>query len=378
MKRLTTAGAVIAAAAGLGMAMGAQPTAFAAGAGTPAAQVEPAAAAQSTPLRVEPVGDSITWGYQSSTGNGYRGPLDDELTNEGYPVDFVGSGRGGSMSDPDNEGHSGWRIDQIAGIADSSLARYKPNVVTLMIGTNDLGQDYQVSTAPARLNALVDQIERDDPTAAVLVANLIVSTNTEVAPAEPAFNAAVANIVKQEQSAGKHVSLVNMSALTTADLYDGLHPNDGGYQKMADAWNKGIQAAAGAGWIPAPAPVTAAVRSGVAGACLDVNAGSNANGTAIQIWGCNNTQAQQWTTDSAGGLKALGKCLDATGLGTANGTKAELWDCNGGANQVWRPYRGGYRNPASGRCLDDPAGSTANGTQLELWDCNGGTNQQWY
>ena len=47
----------------------------------------------------------------------------------GLPVEPVGgrgthlglrrSGRNGSMSDPDNEGHSGWRIDQIAGITDS-------------------------------------------------------------------------------------------------------------------------------------------------------------------------------------------------------------------------------------------------------------------
>jgi lysophospholipase L1-like esterase len=369
----------MASVAGLALAIGMQPSAHAADARPSLNRTASVAAtAAQTPLRVEPMGDSITWGYQSTTGNGYRGPLDDELTGEGYPVDFVGSGRGGTMSDPDNEGHSGWRIDQIAGIADSSLARYKPNVVTLMIGTNDLGQNYQVSTAPDRLSALVDQIVSDDPTATVLVANLIVSTNTVVAPAEPAFNAAVAGMIQSKQGAGEHVSLVDMSALTTADLFDALHPNDGGYQKMADAWNKGIQAAAAAGWIQPPAPVTAAVQSGVAGKCLDANTGSAADGTAVQIWGCNNTSAQQWTTNSAGSLTVLGKCLDATALGTANGTKVELWDCNGGANQQWQPYRGGYRNPVSGRCLDDPAGSTTDGTQLELWDCNGTANQQWY
>jgi lysophospholipase L1-like esterase len=212
------------------------------------------AAAQTSVLRVEPLGDSITYGYQSSTGNGYRGPLWDELTAEGHPLDFVGSVRAGTMSDPDNEGHSGWRIDQIAGIADSSLATYKPNVVTLMIGTNDLGQNYQVSTAPARLNALVDQILRDAPSATVLVANLIVSTNTVVAPLRPAYNAAVAAMVSGKQAAGERVALVDMSALSTADLFDALHPNDGGYQKMADAWNTGIQAADAAGrWPSSPA-----------------------------------------------------------------------------------------------------------------------------
>jgi lysophospholipase L1-like esterase len=347
--------------------------AHAAGRGDAAA---PAAVRQAA-LRVMPLGDSITWGVGSSTGNGYRGPLFTTVTGEGYVPDFVGSGRGGTMTDPDNEGHSGWRIDQIAGIADADLARYKPNVVTLMIGTNDLNQNYQVPTAPDRLHALVDRIVADDPGATVLLADLILSTSAPVVQAEPAYNSAVGQIVQAEQAAGRHVSFVDMGALTTADLSDSLHPNDSGYQKMAAAWNKGIQAADAAGWIQQPQAVSGPVASGIAGKCLDVNGGSSANGTAVQIWGCNSTTAQVWTAPSDGTLRAVGKCLDVTAAGTANGTPVEIWDCNGGGNQQWQPYNGGFRNPVSGRCLDDPGLSTTDGTRLALWDCNGGANQQW-
>jgi len=126
-----------------------------------------------------------------------------------------------------------------------------------------------------------------------------------------------------------------------------------------------------------PSSGSGPVRSGIAGKCLDVNAGSNVNGTAVQLWDCNNTTAQVWQSNSNGTLSALGKCLDATGLGTADGTKVELWDCNGGANQQWQPYNGGYLNPVSGRCLDDPSASTTNGTQLQLYDCNGTAAQTW-
>src|SRR3954453_12829185 len=91
--------------------------------GLTAAGVTPASAASNTPLRVMPLGDSITWGVGSSTGNGYRAPLWDELAAGGHPRDLVGTGRAGSMSDPDNEGHSGYRIDQIAALADASLTR---------------------------------------------------------------------------------------------------------------------------------------------------------------------------------------------------------------------------------------------------------------
>ncbi|WP_322899826.1 ricin-type beta-trefoil lectin domain protein, partial [Actinacidiphila rubida] len=313
----------------------------------------------------------------SSTGNGYRGPLFGTLGGEGYVPDFVGSGRGGTMTDPDNEGHSGWRIDQIAGIADAELAAYEPNVVTLMIGTNDLNQNYQVPTAPDRLHALVDRITADDPGATVLLADLIVSTAPAVVQAEPAYNTAVAQIVQSEQAAGKHVSYVDMGALTSSDLADSLHPNDTGYQKMADAWNKGVQAADAAGWIQQPPAVTGPVPSGIAGKCLDVNGGSSTNGTAVQIWTCNSTPAQSWTEATDGTLRAVGKCLDATANGTTNGTPVEVWDCNGGGNQQWQPYNGGFRNPVSGRCLDDPNRSTTDGTHLVLWDCNGGANQQW-
>ncbi|WP_327287596.1 ricin-type beta-trefoil lectin domain protein [Streptomyces sp. NBC_01198] len=336
-----------------------------------------APAASTTALSVMPLGDSITWGVGSSTGNGYRGPLHNELVADGHPTDFVGTLRNGTMSDPDNEGHSGYRIDQIAALADASLARYRPNVVTLEIGTNDLNGNYQVSTATARLKSLVDQITADVPDATVLLASLIVSTSSGEEQHRAAYNQAIPGIVQSEQAAGKHVGYVDMSALTSADLSDSLHPNDGGYQKMADAFHRGVQAADSAGWLHNPASAGAPVVSGITGKCLDVNGGSSADGTPVQIWSCDNAPAQAWSAYPDGTLRAVGKCLDATGRGTANGTKVEIWTCNGGANQVWQTYNGGYRNPVSGRCLDDPASSTTNGTQLQLWDCNGNANQKW-
>jgi lysophospholipase L1-like esterase len=83
----------------------------------------------------------------------------------------------------------------------------------------------------------------------VLVANLLVSTNANIALAEPAYNVAIPPMVASKRSEGKRVMFVDMSAVTTADLADGEHPNDVGYQKMADAWSNGIQAAIADGWI---------------------------------------------------------------------------------------------------------------------------------
>ncbi|MFD5127986.1 ricin-type beta-trefoil lectin domain protein [Streptomyces olindensis] len=342
--------------------------------GLTAAGVTPASAASDTPLRVMPLGDSITWGVGSSTGNGYRAPLWDRLAADGHPLDFVGTGRAGSMSDPDNEGHSGYRIDQIAALADASLTRYRPNVVTLHIGTNDLQGASEVNTAIARLKSLVNQITADVPDATVLVASLVVSTSSSEERFRGEYNQAPRRIVSEAQAAGKHVAHVDMSSLTTADP---LHPNDSGYQKMADAFHRGIRAADSAGWLKNPAPAPARVQSGIAGKCMDVKGAATADGTAVQTWSCGGGANQLWSAYTDGTLRSMGKCLDAAGWGTANGTKVQLWSCHGGANQVWQPYNGGYRNPASGRCLDVPGSSTADATQLHLWDCNGGSNQKW-
>lgn len=378
-------GLALVAAVGVAWAGGAS-AALAAGSGGAA----PRFAEQSVSLRLEPLGDSITYGIDSTTGNGYRQPLWNELSGEGYPLNFVGSVQAGSMADGGNEGHPGYRIDQISALTDASLATYKPNVITLMIGTNDLIQDYEESTAPARLSSLIDQIVADDPTATVLVSNLIAGTNASLAAGEPAYNATIPGIVQSKQAAGKHVLFVDMSAFTTADLSsDGIHPDDTGYQVMANAWNTGVQTATADGWISQPVALgggpTAAGPTGesvsgigaLAGYCMDVSGSNTTDGTAVQLWTCNHTTAQVWTAYSDGSLRALGKCLEASNNGTADGTKAVLWDCNSGADQVWQSYNGGYLNLASGRCLDDPNSSTTTGTQLQLWDCNSSPAQLW-
>jgi Ricin-type beta-trefoil lectin domain len=64
--------------------------------------------------------------------------------------------------------------------------------------------------------------------------------------------------------------------------------------------------------------------------CVDDNAGSSANGTKIQLWGCNGNFNQDWTVASGGTLQVNGKCMDITGANYSNGTLIDLWTCNGG------------------------------------------------
>jgi beta-glucosidase len=139
---------------------------------------------------------------------------------------------------------------------------------------------------------------------------------------------------------------------------------------------QGIVSRAGSGITVTNSPGTASAGiTGLAGKCIDVAAASNANGTAVQLYDCNGTNAQSWTAGTDGSLQALGKCMDVTGAGTADGIKIQLYDCNGSAAQKWTATGGTLVNTGSGKCLTAPG--SANSTQLTISTCNGSAGQKW-
>ncbi|MFD4671623.1 ricin-type beta-trefoil lectin domain protein [Lentzea sp. NPDC058450] len=115
---------------------------------------------------------------------------------------------------------------------------------------------------------------------------------------------------------------------------------------------------------------------GIGGKCVDVSNSGTADGTVIQLWGCNGTGAQQWSR-VGDTLRAFGKCMDVNASGVADGTVVQLWTCNGTGAQVWSRVGSTLRNPQSGKCLDAAGNSSADGTRLQIWTCTGGTNQNW-
>lgn len=125
-----------------------------------------------------------------------------------------------------------------------------------------------------------------------------------------------------------------------------------------------------------PPPSSAGTITGYGGKCVDVAGASSANGTTVDLYTCNGTNAQQWTSTS-GTLRALGKCLDVASAGTANGTRVQLYDCNGTGAQQWSRSGTQLVNPASGKCLDATGPSSADGTPLQIWTCTGAANQSW-
>jgi lysophospholipase L1-like esterase len=357
-------------AAGLGLALAA---------GLTIAGATPALAESNGGVRIMPLGDSITDGY--NVPGGYRIGLWQREANAGRAVDFVGSGFNGpaELGDHDHEGHSGWRIDQLDANIVGWLQATNPRTVLLHIGTNDIGQNYDVANAPARLSTLIDHIRTLEPNVELFVAQIIPVSDANNEAKTQTFNAALPGIVAQK---GPMTHLVDMhSAITTADLADGVHPNAAGYDKMAARWFSALQSVpASLTSIAVPPTGSPAVLSNPQSTrCLDISGGVNTDGAQAIIWDCHGQTNQRWTRTAAGELRVFGDhCLDVSGGGTANGTKVQNWTCNGTTAQKFTFNTNGTIVAAgSGRCIDVNANGTAGGTIVQLWDCNGGGNQVW-
>jgi lysophospholipase L1-like esterase len=195
-------------------------------------------------IRIMPLGDSITFGERSSSGGGYRLPLWDEFAAAHLHVTFVGSINSGPNSLPDtaNEGHPGWRIDQISTHVVAWLGKYQPQIILLQIGTNDIIQNYHVATAPQRLQSLLVLITATLPDASVIVAQVTPLGNPRLNAEIIAYNHTIPAIVSRLRIQGRHVRYVDMyDALPRSDLRDRIHPDDQGYALMAAAWYNALQ-----------------------------------------------------------------------------------------------------------------------------------------
>lgn len=205
-------------------------------------------------IRIMPLGDSITYGYPAP--GGYRTRLYSLLASEGYSFDFVGSltdNGSPDLPDPNHEGHPGWRaIDLSANIA-GWLNVSDPDVILLHIGTNDLSTGASSATTLDRLNTLMGQIISQKPGVRLIVSSVVPRTDKTEFDSR-SYNSGIPTLVSNFDSQGYNVSFVDIhAALTSGDLYDGIHPNQGGYDKMANAWNGAIQSA-----VPVPEPVSVA------------------------------------------------------------------------------------------------------------------------
>ncbi|MFG1780443.1 cellulose binding domain-containing protein [Micromonospora sp. NPDC049051] len=234
-------------------ALAAIPLALAAGLTAPSPALPSAAA----PVRVMPLGDSIT----GSPGC-WRAALWNRLQSTGYTdVDFVGTlgPQGcGEPYDGDNEGHGGYLVTNVANqnLLPGWLAATRPDIVLMHFGTNDVWSNIAPATILAAYGRLVEQMRAANPATKVLVAKIIPMappTCPECGQRVTALNAAIDGWAAATTTPGSPVVVVDQwtGFDTATDTYDGVHPNASGDRKMADRWYPALTAALG-GVTPTP------------------------------------------------------------------------------------------------------------------------------
>jgi len=253
-----------------------------------------------TPIRVMPLGDSITHG-----GEGYaswRYPLRQSLTAAGANVNFTGSLNTIFNTQPsaadypayyttfdrDHEGHWGFRTDQILAQLDGWLAVAQPNVVAIHLGTNDAGQQGAAGTAAAasNLQTIVNRLRAANPAVKIVFAQVIpfsasFSGYGANAPQIPVLNAHIMSLAGSLHTAQSPILVTDLfTGFDVATLtWDGIHPNRAGETRMAQCWLPALLSILSGPLPTAPLiaipPVARAVAAG-AGATFTVNAAGRA------------------------------------------------------------------------------------------------------
>ena len=234
-------------------------------------------------LRIMPLGDSITRGsylalydtgpfagqpigLPNPAGGGWRKSLQDKLSAAGVAFEFVGElefgayGRDGVVAPAFSPRHHGLAGFGNQGILDGGvvptpqdvltargvneirvpdivtvLAKHRPDVILLMSGANGL----DAAARECLIRTILEHFS----------GWLLVATIPPQCPPRQgfeqveAYNDLLPATVAKFTAAGKEISMVDMSAaLTTEDLTpDGVHPNQRGMEKMAEAWWTALQ-----------------------------------------------------------------------------------------------------------------------------------------
>jgi len=214
-------------------------------------------------VRIMPLGNSITFDQNSLDKTNprndadrisYRYRLYQQLYDEGYIFDYVGSENAGlnyfqNTELDDNAGFPAIETWQLANLINSGynevtgyyecpgpyLSYYSADIILIHIGTNDLIE------SASEVEDLLDNIRYFDPDVHILVARIVNRRNYH--SATTTFNNNVELMVNMRGD--PRIRMVNMETGAginySTDMIDDLHPNQNGYNKMGEKWFSAIK-----------------------------------------------------------------------------------------------------------------------------------------
>jgi len=198
--------------------------------------------------RIMPLGNSITEGTGSSHGGGYRLRLYELLIADPDfgSFDFVGQfSRGAGLEDKNHEGHPGFLVVQLD--VENYLRDNPASVILLEIGANDIAAHHSPEQTATEIGTVVDRIHTEAPAAVILLGTILPQIDVNRDIQVDRTNLLLPEVIDSRFSSDYKIFLVDHNKRFKAndaweDTYmaDDLHPNDRGYEIMAEVWQENL------------------------------------------------------------------------------------------------------------------------------------------
>ena len=211
------------------------------------AAVPVATPAPAQPLRVMVVGDSITHGR--SADDPWRCRLYRTLAEQ-RPVDMVGtrsdlygapdgSSRYLADCDPDHAAYWGRLLAAAADTIRADVTTARPDVVLVLAGVNDINLGHSTERVAADFRRFVTEARAGRPDVAIVAGTVLPTVGVVDQTRIDAYNRWL-----WQHAAELDVTLATTAAAIdpAADLYDGVHPNERGAQRIAGAFLAAVPA----------------------------------------------------------------------------------------------------------------------------------------
>ncbi len=213
------------------------------------------------PVKIMPLGDSLTEGANHNVCGAYRVPLLKMLDEDGVPYEFVGFHSISSANVTNGQiKHSGKGGATVISTSQEILPKCEgldPDIVLVMLGTNDTMQGLTGEHfAQYYDNLIIKKLYEMYPDVMIYVATIPPSIIYETQnldtnnKGQTESNPAIKAMVEKRKSMGFKIELVDMSpeasGITGQDFdedgKDTVHPALSGNEKIATQWHKAIKA----------------------------------------------------------------------------------------------------------------------------------------
>ncbi len=200
------------------------------------------------PLRILPLGDSITQGGRVDRPEyTYRLPLQRMLTDMKVSFEFIGSMTAGLQPeakwpapfDPHHEGHYGWKTAAVRDHLEEWMTKWvhAPDIALIHLGSNDQDAEPQTAIA-APLTDIVRMLRQSNSKIVVLLGQIDFNGGAalKIHPVVAALAKSLDTPTSPVKAVDHYKGWIEDPANPNSDTFDWAHPNPKGQEKMARNW----------------------------------------------------------------------------------------------------------------------------------------------